>query len=65
MMSTYFISLLVVGIVLGLINTANAMRASAWPKPEAFPGIALPLDFRRRTPSRTKSPANLAEAIHS
>ncbi len=49
----------------GLINTANIMRASAWPKPEAFPGIALPLELRRWTPSRIKSPANLAEAIHS
>jgi hypothetical protein len=49
----------------GLINTANIMRASAWPKPEALPGIALPLTLRRWTPSRIKSPANLAEAIHS
>ncbi len=49
----------------GLINTANIMRASAWPKPEALPGIALPLALRRWTPSRIKSPANLAEAIHS
>jgi hypothetical protein len=49
----------------GLINTANIMRASAWPKPEALPGIALPLALRRWTSSRIKSPANLAEAIHS
>ena len=35
----------------GLINTANIMRASAWPKPEALPGIALPLALRRWTPS--------------
>ncbi len=49
----------------GLINSANIMRASAWPKPEALPGIALPLALRRWTPSRIKSPANLAEAIHS
>lgn len=49
----------------GLINTANIMRASAWPKPEALPGTALPLALRRWTPSRIKSPANLAEAIHS
>ncbi len=49
----------------GLINTTNIMRASAWPKPEAFPGIALPLALRRWTPSRIKSPVNLAEAIHS
>ena len=47
----------------GLINTANIIRASAWPKPEALPGIALPLALRRWTPSR--SPANPAEAIHS
>lgn len=31
----------------GLINTANIMRASAWPKPEALPGIAMPLALRR------------------
>jgi hypothetical protein len=49
----------------GLINTANIMRASAWPKPEALPGIALPLELRRWTPPQIKSPANLAEAIHS
>ena len=49
----------------GLINTANIMRASAWPKPEALPGTALPLALRRWTPSRIKSPANPAEAIHS
>ena len=49
----------------GLINTANILRASAWPKPEALPGIALPLALRRWTPSQIKSPANLAEGIHS
>jgi hypothetical protein len=49
----------------GLINTANILRASAWPKPEALPGIALPLELRRWTPARIKRPANLAEAIHS
>ena len=31
----------------GLINTANIMRVSAWPKPETLPGIALPLILRR------------------
>ena len=35
----------------GLINTANIIRASAWPKPEALPGIALPLELLRSTPS--------------
>jgi len=49
----------------GLLNTANIMSVSAWPKPEALPGIALPLALRRWTPARIKSPANLAEAIHS
>jgi hypothetical protein len=34
----------------GLINTANILRASTWPKPEAFPGIALPLALRRWIP---------------
>ena len=43
----------------GLINTANIVRASAWPKPEAFPGIAMPLVLRRWTPSRINSPENL------
>ena len=35
----------------GLINTANIMRVSAWPKPEVLPGIALPLALRRWTPA--------------
>lgn len=43
----------------GLINTANIMRASAWPKPEALPGIAMPLALRRWTPSQINSPENL------
>ena len=43
----------------GLINTANIMRASARPKPEALPGIALPLEMRGWTPSQIKTPANL------
>lgn len=49
----------------GLINTANIVRASVWPKPEALRGIALPLTPRRWTPSRIKSPANLTQAIQS
>jgi hypothetical protein len=49
----------------GLINTANIMRASARPKPEALPGIALPLELLRSTPSRINRPANLAEGFHS
>ena len=49
----------------GLINTVNILRASAWPKPEALPGIALPLALRRWTPSRIKSPANFAEGFPS
>jgi len=49
----------------GLINTANIMRVSAWPKPEALPGIALPLVLRRWTPARIKGPTNLAEGFHS
>jgi hypothetical protein len=43
----------------GLINTANIMRASARPKPEALPGIVMPLALRRWTPSRINSPENL------
>ena len=35
----------------GLINTANILRASAWPKPEAFPEIALPIALRRCAPA--------------
>ena len=49
----------------GLINTANITRASARPKPEALPGIALPLVLRHWTPSRIKSPANLPEGFHA
>ncbi len=44
----------------GLINTANIVRASAWPKPEALSGIALPLELRHSTLSRIKSPATPA-----
>jgi hypothetical protein len=35
----------------GLINTANIIRVSASPKPEALPGIALSLTLRRWTPA--------------
>jgi hypothetical protein len=41
----------------GLINTANIICASAWPKPEALTGITLPVELRHWTPSRIKSPA--------
>ena len=44
----------------GLINTANIMRVSAWPKPEALPGIALPLALRRWTPLESSPEANHA-----
>jgi hypothetical protein len=30
----------------GLINTANIVRVSAWPKPEALPAVSLPLELR-------------------
>ena len=36
---------------LGLINPTNITRVSAWPKPDALPGTALPLALRRCTPS--------------
>ncbi len=36
---------------LGIINPTNIARVSAWPKPEALPGTALPLALRRCTPS--------------
>jgi hypothetical protein len=49
----------------GLINTANIIRASAWPKPEALPGIALPLELHHSTPSRIKSPATLGRGFDS
>jgi len=49
----------------GLINTANIMRVSAWPKPEALPGVVLPLVLRRWTPSRIKSPTKLTEEFQS
>lgn len=48
----------------GVINTANIIRVSARPKPEALPGAALPLVLRRWTPSRINSPVNLAEGFH-
>jgi hypothetical protein len=35
----------------GLVNTANILRVSAWPKPEALPGVALPLALRQWTPA--------------
>jgi len=41
----------------GLINTANILCASAWPKPEALTGITLPVELRGWTPSQTKNPA--------
>lgn len=31
----------------GLINNANIVRVSAWPKPEMLPGLVLPLALRR------------------
>jgi len=48
----------------GLISTANIIRVSAGLKPEALPGIVLPLLLRRGTSARSKSPANLMEAAH-
>lgn len=36
---------------LGLINPGNITCVSAWPKPDALPGTALPLALRRCTPS--------------
>ncbi len=47
----------------GLINTANITRASVWPKPEALPGTALPVELRRWTPARGNSPANPVEVL--
>ncbi len=32
---------------IGLINPTNISRVSAWPKPDALPGTALPLELRR------------------
>lgn len=45
----------------GLINTANIIRANAWPKPEALPGIALPLELLRRTVSLSGSAGRLVK----
>lgn len=36
---------------IGLINTANIIRASVWPRPEAITGTPLPLIMRRRSPA--------------
>jgi len=30
----------------GLLNTANIVRVSAWPKPEVIPALSLPLELR-------------------
>jgi len=39
----------------GLLNTANITHACASPKPDALPGISLPLAWRRRTgPGKAK-----------
>ena len=35
---------------IGLINPTNMTRVSAWPKPDALPGTALPLALRGWTP---------------
>ena len=42
---------------LGLINTANITRASAWPKPDALPGPVLPLALRQCTPGPRQTSA--------
>jgi hypothetical protein len=33
----------------GLINPGNITRLNAWPKPEAFPETALPMEYIRQT----------------
>jgi hypothetical protein len=48
---------------IGLINPNNITRVSAYPTPEGMPETTLPMDLLRWTPSRIKSPANLAEEI--
>jgi hypothetical protein len=35
----------------GLINTANIVHVSAWPKPEMLPPISLPFELRRLIPA--------------
>ena len=35
----------------GLINTANIVHVSAWPKPETLPPNSLPFELRRLTPA--------------
>lgn len=47
----------------GLINTANVIRATSWPKPEALPGIALPLELRRRSPIQSGRAVCFPQAI--
>jgi hypothetical protein len=49
----------------GLINTANIVRASAWPKPEALPGVALPLTLRRWTSPRNQTSSHRGETVQS
>jgi hypothetical protein len=49
----------------GLINPANITRVSAWPKPDALAGTALPMELLRWTPARFKNPADAAGPIQA
>lgn len=45
----------------GLINTANVIRATTRPKPEAIPGTAMPVALRRWIPSGARASARFTE----
>jgi len=45
---------------IGLINPSNITRVTAHPTPEGVPDASLPMELLRWTPSRIKSPTNLA-----
>ncbi len=47
----------------GLINTTNILQARGRPKPEALPGKALPLEFRRWTPAHDPGLARREEGM--
>ncbi len=50
---------------IGLINPANVTRVSAWPKPEALPGSALPLALRRWSPRITGAQSPPGQRVRS
>jgi hypothetical protein len=48
---------------IGFINPTNLTCATAYPPPDSLPETALPLEFRRWTPSQCRISAGLAGAV--